>query len=75
LPIADEAELLVGRQSTVEEKAGRHRTGILGVSLHGSSTQARDEVERAGERRGRHALAPEPLPTWQHAIRQSGALV
>src|SRR6516164_9813630 len=61
LAVTDEPELLVGRQGTVEEEAGGHRTGVLRVSLDSPAAQGRDEIERTGEGRGGHALAPVPL--------------
>jgi SAM-dependent methyltransferase len=61
LTVTGEPELLVGRQSAVVEEAGGHRPGGLGVSLDRPPAQARDEIERAGERCRSHALAPVPL--------------
>src|SRR5262249_44415041 len=59
--IPREAEPLVGRQYAVEEKAGRHRAGVLRVSLHGPAAQARDQVDRTGQSCVRHAPAPVSL--------------
>src|SRR5205823_6037705 len=62
LAVTGEPELLVGRQGAVEEEPGGHRPGVLGVSLDGAPAQACDEIERTGERRRGHSLAPVPLP-------------
>src|SRR5262245_3046492 len=40
LPVEFEPELLVGRQRTVEEEAGGHGAGVLGVALDGSAAEA-----------------------------------
>jgi hypothetical protein len=61
LPVPDEPEFHVRRHRTVEEEARGHRSGVLRVSLDGPSAQARDQIDRTGERRGRHALTPVTL--------------
>jgi hypothetical protein len=61
LAVANEPELLVGRKRTVEEEACGHRTSVLRVSLHGSPTKARNEIQRTGESGRSHAPAPVPL--------------
>jgi hypothetical protein len=60
LAVADEPELLVGRKSGCREPVG-HGTGVLRVSLEASPAQARDEIDRTGERRAGQALTPAPL--------------
>src|SRR5438477_9586554 len=57
LAVAGEPELLVGRQSAVEEKAGRNRGGVLRVALDRSPTQAGDQIKRTRERRTGDTLA------------------
>lgn len=59
--VTGEPEFLVGRQSAVVEEAGGHRAGGLRVSLDSSPAQARDEINRPGERRSGHALTPVTL--------------
>src|SRR5580658_8959927 len=61
LAVTGEPELLVGRQGAVEEEAGGHRAGGFRVSLDTPPAQARDEIERAGQRRSGHTLPPVPL--------------
>jgi len=75
LAVADESQLLVGRQGTVEKEAGRNRTRGLGISLYLAAAETCDQFERPFERRRRDALAPVPLPTKLQAIRQSGKVV
>ena len=61
LPVPGEPQLLVGRQRPVVQEPGGHRVGVLGVSLHGSPAKSGDQVQRAGERGGSHALTPVSL--------------
>src|SRR6266540_169270 len=61
LAVADESQLLVGRQGAVEEEAGRNRTRVLGIALYVAAAETRDQLERPGERRRGDALAPVPL--------------
>ena len=61
LAVADESELFVRRESTVEKKAGRNGACVLRVALHPPPAEIRDEVERTRERRSRDTLAPMPL--------------
>src|SRR5215510_4244489 len=56
LAVASEPEVLIGRERPVEEEAGRHREGILWVTLDGPPAQAGDQIERSGERGSRDAL-------------------
>src|SRR6188768_2362465 len=61
LAVADEAELLVGRQRAVEEKPGRHGSRVLGAAFDRPAALTRDEIERTGKRCGGDALAPAAL--------------
>ncbi len=61
LAVADEAELLVGRERAVEEESGGHRARVFGVALDRPAAPARDEIERTGERCCGDALAPAAL--------------
>jgi hypothetical protein len=51
LAVADESQLLVGRQGTVEEEASRNRTRVLGIALYLAAAERGDQIERPGERR------------------------
>jgi hypothetical protein len=75
LAVADEAQLLVGRQGTVEEEAGRNRTRGLGISLYLAAAETSDRIERPFERRRRDALAPVPLADEGAGDLQSGKVV
>src|SRR5213593_1839042 len=59
--VADESQLLVGRQGAVEEEAGGNRTRVLGIALYVAAAETCDQLERAGERRRGDALTPVPL--------------
>src|SRR6266516_5981044 len=61
LAVADESQLLVGRQGAVEEEAGRNRTRVLGIALYVAAAETCDQLESPGERRRGDALAPVPL--------------
>src|SRR5262249_46263904 len=61
LAVADEAQLLVGRQGSVEEEAGRDRTRGFGIALHLAAAETCDQVERPFEPRRGDALAPVPF--------------
>src|SRR5215217_6574985 len=61
LAVADESELLVGRQGAVEEEAGRNRTSGVGIPLYLAAAETCDQIERPIERRRGDALAPMPL--------------
>src|SRR4029450_9957591 len=61
LAVADESQLLVGRQGAVEEEAGRNRTRVLGIALYVAAAERCDQLERPGERRRGDVLAPVPL--------------
>src|SRR6266542_268741 len=61
LAVADESQLLVGRQGAVEEEAGGNRTCVLGIALYVAAAETCDQFERPGERRRGDALAPVPL--------------
>src|SRR6266540_1144106 len=61
LAVADESQLLVGRQGAVEEEAGRNRTRVLGIALYVAAAETCDQFESPGERRRGDALAPVPL--------------
>src|SRR5262249_4610838 len=54
-------ELLVRRERAVEEEAGRHGPRSLRIALDRAAAEARDKVERARDRGGRHAAAAQPL--------------
>ena len=56
LAMTREPETLIGRQRTVVEEAGRHRTSVLGVALYRAPAQPGDQIERTHQRRGGHAL-------------------
>jgi hypothetical protein len=71
LAVADEFQLLVGRQGAVEEEASRNGTRVLGIALYLVAAEMCDQLER---RRG-DALRRCPLPTRLQAIRQSGKVV
>src|SRR5262249_17224802 len=61
LAVADESQLLVGRQRAVEEEAGRNRTRGVRIALNLATAKTCDQIERPFERRRRDALAPVPL--------------
>src|SRR3954454_17671791 len=56
-----ETQTLVRRQRPVVEETCRHRVRGLGKSLDGPTAESRDELERPGQRRGRHALTQDSL--------------
>src|SRR5437588_7952730 len=60
LAVADESQLLVGRQGAVEEETGRNRTRVLRITLDRAAAGACDQIERSGERRRGDSLAPMP---------------
>ena len=60
-PVAGEAQPLVGRERAVEEEAGRHGGGVLGISLDSSAAVARRSgraPRRAPRRRRPDAVGP-----------------
>src|SRR5262245_32778501 len=61
LAVADESQLLVGRQGAVEEEAGRNRARVLRVALDAAAAEACDQIQRSAERRRGDALATVPL--------------
>src|SRR5207253_8341739 len=61
LAVADESQLLVGRQGAVEEEAGGNRTCVLEIALYVAAAETCDQIERPGERRRGDALAPVPF--------------
>src|SRR4051812_28132964 len=61
LAVADESELLVGRQGAVEQEAGGNRTRGFGIALYLAAAETCDQLERPIERRRGDALAPVPL--------------
>ena len=72
LTVADESELLVRRESAVEEKARGNRAGVLRISLH---RPAAETAMRSSAPASAAVATPWrrcPLPTKLHAIRQSG---
>jgi hypothetical protein len=75
LAVADESQLLVGRQGAVEEEAGRNRTRSFGIALYLAAVETCDQIERPRERRRGDAWRRCPLPTKLQAIRQSGKVV
>src|SRR5262249_46649584 len=61
LAVADEAQLLVGREGAVEEEACRHRASGFGIPLYPAAAETCDQIERPFERGRGDALAPLPL--------------
>src|SRR3954453_15013044 len=61
LAVADEPELLVGRQGAVEEEPGSDRTPGFGIAPGLRAAEMGDQIERPIERRGGDALPPVPL--------------
>src|SRR5262249_25961600 len=61
LAVADESELLVGRQGAVEEKAGGDRIRGFRRALYLAAPQPGDQVERPFQRRRGDAPAPVSL--------------
>src|SRR5215510_1214894 len=61
LAVADESQLLVGRQGAVEEEAGRNRTRVLRVALYVAAAEVCNQIQRSAERRRGDTLAPVPL--------------
>src|SRR5262252_476481 len=61
LAVADESQLLVGRQGAVEEEAGRNGARGFGIALHLAAAETCDQFERPFEPRRGDALAPVPL--------------
>ena len=75
LAVADESQLLEGRQGAVEEEAGRNRAHGFGIALYLAAAATCDQIERPIERRRGDALAPVPLADEVAGDPQSGKVV
>src|SRR5207247_10183664 len=49
LAVADESQLLVGRQVAVEEEAGGNRTYVLGIAVYIAAAEPSDACDRRRE--------------------------